>query len=137
MVTLWYRSPELLFGTEQYATAVDTWSAGCILAELIHHQPLFPGQTEAAMVDMLVELLGTPSDLIWPGFSRLRLSSAFKLREQPYNNLKEKVWAGARERLYVCVHVFSCSRNLSAFCCARASLYIYMLRRKVCVCGGG
>lgn len=91
VVTLWYRSPELLFGADTYATAVDMWSVGCILAELIHHEPLFPGATEVAVVDMMVELLGTPSEVIWPGFNRLRLSGAFKLREQPYNNLKEKV----------------------------------------------
>jgi serine/threonine protein kinase len=33
VVTLWYRAPEVLLGTT-YATPVDIWSAGCILAEL-------------------------------------------------------------------------------------------------------
>ena len=33
VVTLWYRSPEILLGTT-YATPVDIWSCGCILAEL-------------------------------------------------------------------------------------------------------
>jgi serine/threonine protein kinase len=34
VVTLWYRAPEVLLGTT-YATPVDVWSAGCILAELL------------------------------------------------------------------------------------------------------
>ena len=34
VVTLWYRSPEILLGTT-YATPVDMWSCGCILAELV------------------------------------------------------------------------------------------------------
>ena len=32
VVTLWYRSPELLLGANRYSTAVDVWSIGCILA---------------------------------------------------------------------------------------------------------
>eukprot|EP00164_Ancoracysta_twista_P011036 GFYU01016859.1.p2 GENE.GFYU01016859.1~~GFYU01016859.1.p2 ORF type:complete len:245 (-),score=54.56 GFYU01016859.1:4-738(-) len=34
VVTLWYRAPELLLGTETYSTAVDMWSVGCIFGEL-------------------------------------------------------------------------------------------------------
>ena len=46
VVTLWYRPPELLLGATSYGTAVDMWSAGCILAELYAGQPIFPGETE-------------------------------------------------------------------------------------------
>lgn len=35
VVTLWYRAPELLLGARKYSTAVDVWSIGCILAELL------------------------------------------------------------------------------------------------------
>ena len=35
VVTLWYRSPELLLGCKKYSTAVDMWSVGCIFAEFI------------------------------------------------------------------------------------------------------
>ncbi len=35
VVTLWYRPPELLLGERLYSTAVDLWSVGCIMAELL------------------------------------------------------------------------------------------------------
>ncbi len=43
VVTLWYRSPELLLGTVSYSFTIDVWSAGCILAELLLGRPLLPG----------------------------------------------------------------------------------------------
>lgn len=46
VVTLWYRSPELLLGAKEYTTAVDMWSVGCIFAELLQKEPLFPGRGE-------------------------------------------------------------------------------------------
>jgi serine/threonine protein kinase len=35
VVTRWYRAPELLFGAKIYTPAIDVWSAGCIIAELL------------------------------------------------------------------------------------------------------
>jgi len=46
VVTLWYRAPEILLGGKQYGTAVDTWSIGCIFAEMQNKTPLFPGDSE-------------------------------------------------------------------------------------------
>lgn len=46
VVTLWYRSPELLLGSQYYSTPVDIWSIGCIFAEMITKRPLFPGDSE-------------------------------------------------------------------------------------------
>jgi len=31
----YYRAPELIFGANEYTTAIDIWSAGCVLAELL------------------------------------------------------------------------------------------------------
>ena len=35
VVTRWYRAPELLVGAPAYDAAIDVWSVGCILAELL------------------------------------------------------------------------------------------------------
>jgi serine/threonine protein kinase len=43
VVTRWYRAPELLLSCEHYTAAIDMWSVGCILAELLGRKPLFPG----------------------------------------------------------------------------------------------
>ena len=53
VVTLWYRAPELLLGELKYTTAVDVWSLGCIMAELILKKPLFQGQGE---IDQLYQV---------------------------------------------------------------------------------
>lgn len=45
------RAPELLLGTRQYSTAIDMWSLGCIMAELLSKQPLFNGKTEVDQLD--------------------------------------------------------------------------------------
>ena len=65
VVTLWYRSPEILLGTT-YATPVDLWSCGCILAELFLRRPLFPGQYEVDQLGKIFGVLGTPSEAEWP-----------------------------------------------------------------------
>ncbi|XP_015262206.1 PREDICTED: cyclin-dependent kinase 10 [Gekko japonicus] len=90
VVTLWYRAPELLLGTTTQTTAIDMWAVGCIVAELLAHKPLLPGSSEIQQIDMIVQLLGTPNETIWPGFSKLPLVSQYTLRKQPYNNLKHK-----------------------------------------------
>ncbi|XP_057251684.1 cyclin-dependent kinase G-2-like [Beta vulgaris subsp. vulgaris] len=51
VVTLWYRAPELLLGVKEYSTAVDMWSLGCIMAELLSKEPLFNGKSEFDQLD--------------------------------------------------------------------------------------
>jgi cell division cycle 2-like protein len=46
VVTLWYRAPELLLGTEAYGRAVDVWSIGCVFGELLLKEPLLQGKNE-------------------------------------------------------------------------------------------
>lgn len=65
VITLWYRPPEILVGAIHYNGAVDVWSAGCILAELLLGKPLFAGKTELEQLLMIMELLGSPSEKTW------------------------------------------------------------------------
>lgn len=58
VVTLWYRSPELLLQAPTQTTSVDMWAAGCILGELLGHKPLLPGRTEIQQLELIVDLLG-------------------------------------------------------------------------------
>ena len=43
VVTRWYRAPEIMLGQRTYTKAVDIWSVGCILGELLRRKPLFAG----------------------------------------------------------------------------------------------
>ncbi|GAA5977888.1 hypothetical protein JCM11641_006100 [Rhodosporidiobolus odoratus] len=71
IVTLWYRSPEVLLGSRHYSTGVDMWSVGCIFAEMIMRQPLFPGDSEIDEIFRIFRLLGTPDEDVWPGVTSL------------------------------------------------------------------
>ena len=53
VVTQWYRAPEILLGTSQYSTPIDVWSIGCIMAELVAKEPIFPGDSE---IDQLYKI---------------------------------------------------------------------------------
>ena len=90
VVTLWYRAPELFFGSDTYTTSLDIWAVGCIFGELLNNKPLLPGKSEINQVELIVQLLGTPNDSIWPGFSSLPCVKNLTLKHQPYNNLKQK-----------------------------------------------
>jgi cyclin-dependent kinase 7 len=77
VVTIYYRAPELLFGARQYGTAVDMWSVGCILAELMRRIPFFPGRGELDQLGKIFHVLGTPTEEDWPGMSTLPSYMAF------------------------------------------------------------
>merc|ERR1712137_440014 len=57
VVTLWYRAPELLLAADHYGPPVDLWSAGCIFAELLNGDVLFPGDGEFAQISKIFDLL--------------------------------------------------------------------------------
>lgn len=61
VATRWYRSPELLVGDTQYGTPVDVWAIGCLLAELIKGEALWPGKSD---VDQLYLIRCAVGDLI-------------------------------------------------------------------------
>jgi len=57
----YYRAPELIFGSTTYSTAIDVWSMGCVLAELLLGQPLFPGESGVDQLVEIIKVLGTPT----------------------------------------------------------------------------
>jgi len=69
VVTLWYRAPDVLLGSQRYGTAVDIWSIGCIFGEMILGRPLFPGKTEATQLQKVFQFLGTPTQKDWPSIN--------------------------------------------------------------------
>ncbi|CDW52602.1 Cell division control protein 2-like protein [Trichuris trichiura] len=65
VVTLWYRSPEVLLGCERYSLGLDIWSIGCIFAEMVTGKPLFPGDSEIDQLFRIFRVLGTPTKAEW------------------------------------------------------------------------
>lgn len=72
VVTIWYRAPELLFGSRHYTKAVDMWAVGCIFGELLALKPIFKGEEakmdskknvpfQRSQLSKIFEVLGTPT----------------------------------------------------------------------------
>ncbi|CAM9383875.1 unnamed protein product [Ectocarpus sp. 12 AP-2014] len=57
----YYRAPELIFGSTDYTCAIDTWSLGCVAAELLLGEPLFPGDSGVDQLVEIIKVLGTPT----------------------------------------------------------------------------
>ncbi|KAL1769121.1 glycogen synthase kinase-3 alpha [Sigmodon hispidus] len=57
----YYRAPELIFGATDYTSSIDVWSAGCVLAELLLGQPIFPGDSGVDQLVEIIKVLGTPT----------------------------------------------------------------------------
>lgn len=58
MATRWYRAPELLVGDVHYGPAVDVWAVGCVAAELIRGEALWPGKSDVDQLYLIRRTLG-------------------------------------------------------------------------------
>jgi len=82
VATRWYRAPEVMLTFKEYTRAIDMWSVGCVLAEMLSGKPLFPGRdctaffssfhllamtdhlflsTDHHQLSIILDILGTPS----------------------------------------------------------------------------
>ncbi|KAL9662718.1 hypothetical protein QQ045_027551 [Rhodiola kirilowii] len=89
VVTLWYRPPEVLLGATKYGPAVDMWSVGCILAELLYGKIIFPGKNEPDQIKKIYELCGSPDEVNWPGVSKMPRYNKFKASRSMERRLRE------------------------------------------------
>lgn len=69
MTSLWYRPPEVLLGSRTYTEAVDVWSLGCVVAEMLLGSPLFTGMSQVDQLFKIFSKLGTPTAASWPAFT--------------------------------------------------------------------
>eukprot|EP00053_Salpingoeca_punica_P015493 m.143016 g.143016 ORF g.143016 m.143016 type:complete len:376 (+) comp16729_c1_seq1:255-1382(+) len=67
VATRWYRAPEVMLNAKNYSSALDLWSVGCILAEMLNNTPLFPGKNYVDQLNKIFAVNGTPGpeDLRW------------------------------------------------------------------------
>lgn len=105
VVTRWYRAPELLFGARHYATGIDIWAVGCILAELLLRVPFLPGDSDLNQLDRIFSVLGTPTEELWPGVKLLPDYIQFK--PYPAIPLKEIFTACGDDLIEVAEKMFS------------------------------
>ena len=87
VVTRWYRAPELILLNDKYTTAIDMWSVGCILAELLsmqtqtykHRMPLFPGRSVSTRSHCLAAVTAPSHSLVSCSTSLHALTSSSAL----------------------------------------------------------
>ncbi|KAL0282944.1 UNVERIFIED_CONTAM: Cyclin-dependent kinase G-1 [Sesamum angustifolium] len=56
---LWYKAPEILIGAETYSCAIDMWSVGCIMAELLLKEVLFKRRCDLEQIAQIYIILGS------------------------------------------------------------------------------
>jgi len=66
VVTLWYRAPEVLLGSQTYSKPIDIWSIGCVFGEMKTGRPMFPGKNAADQLTRIFKGLGTPIEEQYP-----------------------------------------------------------------------
>lgn len=88
VVTLWYRAPEILLGSELYGPSVDVWSLGCIFYEMLTKKVLFSGDSEIDQLFKTFKILGTPNESQWSDLSKLPYYKT-NFPKWPRQNLKK------------------------------------------------
>ena len=84
VATRWYRAPELLVGDTQYGPPVDIWAIGCVFAELITGQALWPGRSDVDQLYLIRKTLGTTKlNLIFLSCSHYS-SAMFSIQAKTY-----------------------------------------------------
>ncbi|CAI7572480.1 unnamed protein product [Penicillium viridicatum] len=58
--TRYYRAPEIMLTWQRYSYAVDIWSTGCILAEMLLGKALLPGTDNVHHFKLITEMFGKP-----------------------------------------------------------------------------
>lgn len=92
VVTLYYRPPELLLGCQSYGPAVDAWSAGCCLGELLQGQVFLQGQGEIAQLKSIFRMLGCPSPEAWQERETYPMSSNISWDSMPKQSRLREVF---------------------------------------------
>jgi CTD kinase subunit alpha len=110
VITIWYRSPELLLGETQYGPAVDIWSAACVLVEIFTKHAIFPGDGgEINQLDKIYNVLGTPTIQEWPGIVDMQWFELLRPTERKASTFADKY----RER--VTPHAFDLLESMFQF----------------------
>lgn len=91
VATRWYRAPEIMLAHRNYTKAIDMWSVGCILAELLGGKPLFKGRDYVDQLNQILGVLGTPDDAtltrIGSERAQIYLRSLPKTKTVPWKHL--------------------------------------------------
>lgn len=91
VATRWYRAPEIMLSFSNYTKAIDVWSVGCILGELLGGKPLFRGKDYVDQLNQILMILGTPKEATLTKIGSVRAQNYVRslpiMRRVPYQEL--------------------------------------------------
>lgn len=109
--SLWYRSPDIIMGNQNYDTFNDIWALGCVIYEFYTGKPLFVGD-EHGIIKTIFKRLGTPDEKIWPGVNKLPMWNNYKDYRYKRSGFNEKEITTRPELLNLLNKIFD-YRNFS------------------------
>ena len=89
IVSLWYRAPEIILGSEDYLLGVDMWSLGCLFGELMQTRPVFYCKSDQEVLDKAFRILGTPNQVHCPFYLNLPKWNKFVFKQNSITDLSE------------------------------------------------
>ncbi|KAI9683193.1 MAG: serine/threonine protein kinase, CMGC, CDC2/CDK sub [Trizodia sp. TS-e1964] len=89
VVTRWYRPPELLLQLRKYTPAIDIWGVGCVFGEMFTGRPILQGNSDLGQINMIFDLVGTPTEQNMPGWSSLPGCEGVKSFKERPNTLAQ------------------------------------------------
>jgi serine/threonine protein kinase len=119
VVTLWHRAPELLLGANRCLTLVeDSWSIGCVFAEMATGVALFPGRSDIDQLFKIFQRWGAPTAEIWPAVMRLpHCNSEFpQWREKPISDNVPAEALGSNNAIDLSEKLLMCDPNKRIAC---------------------
>uniref|UniRef100_A0A8C4QYJ9 cyclin-dependent kinase n=1 Tax=Eptatretus burgeri TaxID=7764 RepID=A0A8C4QYJ9_EPTBU len=115
VATRWYRAPELLVGDVCYGPPVDVWAVGCIAAELLSGQALWPGRSDVDQLYLIRKTMGELTPRHQQVFNSNQFFSGIRIPDPEYTEtLKMKlpnVAPQALTLLKACLHLDPSARQ--------------------------
>ncbi|KKA26893.1 hypothetical protein TD95_003269 [Thielaviopsis punctulata] len=101
VVTIWYRAPELILGSQHYGPPIDMWAVGCIFAELLSLRPIFKGEEakmdskktvpfQRSQMQKIVDVMGMPTRDRWPLVTSMPEHQSLAQLSQPHHHHYQK-----------------------------------------------
>eukprot|EP00298_Acanthocystis_sp_HF-20_P010487 c18882_g1_i1.p1 GENE.c18882_g1_i1~~c18882_g1_i1.p1 ORF type:complete len:372 (+),score=118.14 c18882_g1_i1:132-1247(+) len=117
VATRWYRAPEILLGSNRYSEAVDMWSVGCILGELLVGTPLFQGSSTMDQLTKILTVLPKPTkediESVHSSFASSMLDAVDIKSRKEIKSLFKSISPDALDLVQKLLH-FNPSKRLSA-----------------------
>ena len=89
----------MLLGARNYSDTLDTWSMGCVFAEMVLQHVLFPGDKEERQVELIYEKCGSADEECWPGVTEMKAYREFGPKKKQPRKIKEFLTTSSKGKI--------------------------------------